>query len=398
MPPIIAKSQPGPRVRALVFAATVLSFSFACRSSAPPPDPGRAKAQGPLRVQLTPAAIAAAGIKTEAVALRAVDEVLSLSGVIGYDENQVAHVAPRIGGRVTRILVDFGETVRSGQVLAEIDSPDLGQALADWRKSRMVFTVRQRDHERAQRLLDGKAISQGEYLSREGEFLIAKAEMESNDGHLHLLGLSHEEVARLTGQEELRSTFPLRSPLAGKVIDRQINPGEIVEASKPLFTVGDLANLWLLARVYEKDLRRLHVGQEVDVSSDALPGESFTGKVDYIGDQVDQDSRTVKARAVLRNPDAKLKPGMFVVAHVVVGSDTPTVVVPASAIQDIDGIATVFVEVTPGLYEPRSIETGRVGRTFVEIVKGIEPKSLVVSQGALTLKTELLKSELGGDD
>jgi cobalt-zinc-cadmium efflux system membrane fusion protein len=349
-------------------------------------------------VELSPAAVAAAGIKSEPVVLRAVDEVLSLSGTIGYDENQVARVAPRIGGRVTKILADFGDTVRSGQVLAEIDSPDLGQALADWRKSRSVFTVRQRDYERAQRLLDGKAISQSEFLSREGEFLIAKAEMESKDSHLHLLGLSHDEVARLTAEEELKSAFPLRSPIAGKVIDRQINPGEVVEASKPLFTVGDLSNLWLLARVYEKDLRHLHVGQDVDVSSDALPGETFAGRVDYIGDQVDQDSRTVRARAVLRNPDGKLKPGLFVVAHVVVGSGTPVVVVPASAVQDIDGVATIFVEVTPGVFEPRPIETGRVGKTFVEVVKGIEPKSLVVSQGTLTLKTELLKSELGGDD
>ena len=384
--------------RAVVAAAFALSLSVACRSTAPSPDPVKDKPQSSLRVELTAVAIAAGGIKTEPVTVRPVDEVLSLSGTIGYDENQVARVAPRIGGRVTRILADFGETVRSGQVLAEIDSPDLGQALADWRKSRSVFTVHQRDYERAKRLLDGKAISQGEYLSREGEFLIAKAEMESTDSHLHLLGLSHEEVARLTEQEELKSAFPLRSPIAGKVVDRQINPGEVVEASKPLFTVGDLSNLWLLARVYEKDLRSIHVGQDVEVFSDALPGEVFVGKVDYIGDQVEQESRTVRARAVLRNPDGKLKPGMFVQARVVVGTSAPVVVVPASAIQEIDGVATVFVEVQPGTFEPRQIETGRVGKTVVEVMKGVDAGSSVVSQGSLTLKAELLKSELGSDD
>jgi cobalt-zinc-cadmium efflux system membrane fusion protein len=349
-------------------------------------------------VELTPAAIAAAGIKTEPVIVQPVDEVLSLSGTIGYDENQVARVAPRIGGRVTRILADFGETVQRGQVLAEIDSPDLGEALADWRKSRSVFTVRQRDYERAQRLLDGKAISQGEFLSRQGEFLVAKAEMESTDSHLHLLGLSHEDVARFTGQEEIQSAFPLRSPIAGKVVDRQINPGEVVEASKPLFTVGDLANLWLLARLYEKDLRHIHLDQNVEVFSDALPGEVFVGKVDYIGDQVDQDSRTVRVRAVLRNPNGTLKPGMFVQARVAIGTGAPVPVVPASAIQEIDGVATVFVEIAPGVFEPRAIETGRAGKTMVEIVKGLEPPASVASQGSLTLKAELLKSELGGDD
>jgi len=398
MSPIIGRFHFRASTHARSLAAAGLLLSVACRSSAPPPDPGQKKPQGPVRVELTPAAIAAAGIKSERVMLLPVDEALSLSGTIGYDENQVARIAPRIGGRVTRILADFGESVRSGQVLAEIDSPELGQALADWRKSRSVFTVRQRDFERAQRLLEGKAIAQGEFLSREGEFLIAKAEMESNDSHLHLLGLSHEDVARLTGNEEIHSTFPLRSPIAGKVVDRQINPGEVVEPSKPLFTVGDLTNLWLLARVYEKDLRRLRVGQGVDVLCDALPGESFVGKVDDIGDQVDQDSRTIRVRALLKNPDGKLKPGMFAQARVVVGTDTPAPVVRASAIQEIDGIPTVFVEVAPGAFEPRRIERGRVGKTVVEIVSGLDPKSLVVWQGSLTLKAELLKSELGGDD
>ncbi|MGH9391022.1 MAG: efflux RND transporter periplasmic adaptor subunit, partial [Vicinamibacteria bacterium] len=311
--------------------------------------------------------------------------------------NKVARVAPRIGGRVARILVDFGQAVRAGQALAQIDSPELGEALAQWRKTRSVFNVRQRDYERAKKLLDGKAISQGEFLSREGEFQVARSEMENADSRLHLFGLSHEEQERLTSGREIESQFPLRSPIAGRIIDRQINPGEVVEAGKTLFTVGDIENLWLLAQLYEKDLARVRAGQEIEVSTDAFPNERFKGVIDYVGEQVDPATRTVRARSVIRNPGGKLKPGMFVEAHLSVASDQPVLTVPSGAIQQVDAAPTVFVEVSPNVFEPRSVEVGRSGPRATEIKKGLHQGERVVSEGSLTLKAELQKAELAED-
>jgi len=382
----------------LLFASAALGFQIACGGESPKTNSEGKDRQGPPRIELTQAGVAAAGIKTELVALRPVDEILSLTRTLSYDENKVAHVAPGIGGRVTRILADFGQTVLSGQALAEIDSAELGQALAEWRKSRSLFSVRQRDYDRAKRLLEGKAISQGDFLSREGEFLIAKAEVESMDNRLHLLGLSHDDAVKLTEQEEVQSLFALRSPIPGRVIDHQINPGEVVEAGKELFTIGDLENLWLLARLYEKDLRQVRAGQEIEIFTDALPNEVFTGKIDYIGDQVDKDTRTVRARAVIRNAEGNLKPGMFVRARLVVATSEAVPVIPGSAIQEIDGASTVFVEVQPNVFEPRAIETGRSGKTLAEVKKGLNPGDRVVSEGSLILKAELLKSELGEGD
>lgn len=381
-----------------ILLAAALAWPIACGGRNSEPDDGKKAQQGPPRIALTPAAVAAAGIKTEPVTVRSVDEVLSLTGTLSYDENKVAHVAPRIGGHVTRILVDFGQAVRAGQTLAEIDSAEVGQALAEWRKSRSLFSVRQRDYDRAKRLMEGKAISEGDFLFREGEFLIAKAEVESTDNRLHILGLSHGEAAKLTEQEEVGSVFPLRSPIAGKVIDRQINPGEVVESGKELFTIGDLENLWLLVRLYEKDLHRVSAGQTVEVFTDALPNHVSMGKIDYVGDQVDKDTRTIRARAVIGNQDGNLKPGMFVQARLVVATSEAVPVIPGSAIQEIDGVSTVFVEVRPNVFEPRTIETGRMGKSLTEIKKGLHPDDRVVSQGSLTLKAEILKSALGEGD
>ncbi|MEO8190081.1 MAG: efflux RND transporter periplasmic adaptor subunit [Acidobacteriota bacterium] len=353
--------------------------------------------KGPARLTLKGEAAASAGIGIGTVETGPLDEILTLSGSLTYDENKVSKVGPRIGGRVSRILVDFGQSVRSGQVLAEIDSPELGQALADWRKARSGFNVRQKDFERARKLIDGKAISQGEFLSREGEFTVAKSEMENADSKLHLYGLSHSDLENLTRGGEVSSKFPLKSPLAGKVIERQINPGEVVESGKPLFTIGNTQTLWLIAQLYEKDLARVKPGQLVDVSTDAYPNSIFKGTINYVGDQVETATRTVRARAIIPNPGGELKPGMFVEARLTVSSLEPVLKVPSSALQEIDKLPTVFVQVSPEQFEPRTVELGRIGRTSTEIRKGVKAGDRVVTEGSLTMKAQLLKSALGGD-
>lgn len=373
-----------------------LALALSC-SRKPPGKETPKGSSGPRRITMSAAAVKAAGIQIEAATVRPIDEVLTLSGSLSYDENKVARVGPRIGGRVARILVDFGQSVRAGQPLAEIDSPELGQALADWRKARSVFNVRQRDYDRAKQLLEGRAISQGEFLSREGEFNVAKSELENADSKLHLFGLSHGDVERLTASGEVISAFPLRSPVTGVVIDRQINPGAVVEAGKSLFVVGDLGDLWLLAQLYEKDLARARPGQTLEVSTDAYPSESFSGRIDYVGDQVDPATRTVKARAVISNAEKKLKPGMFVEARLHVSSSQPVLAVPAAAVKDVDKVPTVFIVIGDNVFEPRPVEKGREGRTYVEIKKGLRAGERVVSRGALTIEAQARKSELGGE-
>lgn len=356
-----------------------------------------APANGPRRVSLTGDALKAAMMKIETVEEGTLDEVLTLSGSLSYDENKVSKVGPRIGGRVSRILADLGQQVRPGQVLAEIDSPELGQAVADWRKAQSVFNVRQRDYERARNLLEGKAISQGEFLSREGEFNVARSERENADARLHLYGISHSDLEGLFGGGEVSSRFPLRSPIAGKVIERQINPGEVVETGKPLFTVGDIRSLWLIAQLFEKDLSRVHAGQSVEVFTDAFAGRAFKGVINYVGDQVEAATRTVRARAVIANPQEELKPGMFVEARLSVASTTPVIRVPTVAIQEIDKQPTVFLQTAATEFEARTVETGRVGHAFTEIRKGLKAGDRIVTEGSLTAKAQLLKAALGGD-
>lgn len=386
------------RPRAIVALALVVAAGVtACGKNPSRSETATPNATGPRRIQLSPAAVAAAGIRTAEARLMPIDEVLTLTGALTFDENKIARVGPRVGGRVTRILVDFGQTVRTGQVLALIDSPEIGQALADWRKSRSVYEVRERDFERAKKLLEGKAISQGEFLSREGEFRVAKAEMENADSRMHLFGLSHEDMSVLSHGGEVTSDFPLRSPIGGRVVDRQINPGAVVEVGKPLFTVGDTEDLWLFAQLYEKDLSRIRPGEQLEVTTEAFPGETFRGRIDYVSDAVDPATRTVKARSVIANADGKLKPGMFVEARVAVSTGAPVLAVPSSAIVEIDKTPTVFVSTAENGFEPKPIQPGRAGRSATEIKSGLRPGDRIASEGTLTLKAELQKADLAAD-
>jgi len=386
-----------PFAGSLILGLLLMGPLAGCGKKPAKADPPGEAAGAPRRIELSPAAVATAAIRTEEARVRPVDEVLALAGTLTHDENKVARVGPRVGGRVARIRVDLGESVRAGQVLALIDSPELGEALAQWRKSRSVYEVRERDFERAKKLLEGKAISQGEFLSREGEFRVARAEMENADSRMHLFGISHEDMLTLSRGGEVNSEFPLRSPIAGKIMDRQINPGEVVEVGKTLFTVGDIQNLWLIAQLYEKDLARVRSGQELEVATEAFPGETFRGRIDYVGDQVDPATRTVRARSVIANPTGKLKPGMFVEARLAVASGDPVLSVPSSSIVEIDKVPTVFVATSKNVFEPRPIEPGRAGKATTEVRKGLRAGERVVSEGTLTLKAELQKSELAED-
>ena len=382
-------------------AAALLAASMAAcgggqeaRHEAGPPDkPGGAQRV----VKLTREAIAVAGIRVETVARQPLDEIVTLAGTLTFDENRVSHVAPRIGARVVRIIADLGQAVRAGQPLALLDSGEFAQGLADWRKASSAFTVRQRDYDRAKRLLEGEAISQGEYLSREGEYQAARSDLASADSRLHLLGLSHAEHQRLAASADVGSGLPLRSPIAGRVISRQVNPGDVVEAGKPLFTVGEVRSLWLVARLYERDLAGVHVGDTVEVQTEAFPAETFAGRIDNIGGEVDAATRTVPARAVIANPSERLKPGMFAEARLTRSTTVPTLVVPRSALQEIDKQPTVFAVRADGAVEARTVTRGRTGKTLMEVTAGVREGERIATQGALSLKAELTKSELGGE-
>ena len=328
-----------------------------------------------------------AGIQIVTASSTTSDELLA-NGTITFDANRVAIVAPRTDGRIARVLTDLGQQVKAGQVLALIESPDVGQTRGDLDRARSAVSIAKRNYEREKRLFEEQISPQKEMLDAEVIYRSAEADFRSATSKLQTYGATSGSGG----------TYGLRSAVSGTVIERNASPGLLVGPNTNLFTVADLDHVWIAVDVYETDLKRVHAGAAVTVSATALPRETFKGRVTYAGGVVDSLSRTVKLRVTVENEGSRLRPGMFAQVRIVAPSgksQSGAVALPEIAIQDVNGKPTVFVSTAPGKYVARSVITGeRAGNGTTLVTKGVQPGEQVVVEGAFQLKSELMKASL----
>jgi cobalt-zinc-cadmium efflux system membrane fusion protein len=360
----------------------------------------------PETVRLSTAAIAEAGVQTWTVQPVDLEHLLVLNATVEHDENRLLQVAANVQGRVAAIPVDLGEKVGRGDPLLVLESVPLGRAREEFLREMAALRVAGRAYERAKALVAGQAISQGEFQAREGEYLAKKAAAQAAERALHLYGQDDEEIARLREAAESDGSLPsgdpprltLRAPFAGRVIDRKVTPGALVEALQPLLTLADLSSVWVFLQAYEKDLALLSEGLPVTIRGEAYPQDAFQGRVDFLGSVVDEATRTVRLRATVANHDERLRPGMFVKAHVDVPKPDAEakliLAVPQSAIQTLEGRSTLFVELEPGVFARRFVETGHSFEGFTEVLAGVKNGDVVVTEGSFVLKSEFAKASL----
>jgi cobalt-zinc-cadmium efflux system membrane fusion protein len=404
------------RLSGIALFASVLAITgqAACRKPAPvePVSPGPAHEDAhagealPDRVTLSPAAISEAGITTWQVKPVDLEHLLVLNGTVGHDENHLVQVAANVRGRIVAIPVDLGARVGRGDALVVIESVDLGSAREEFIREQSGLRVAARAYERAKTLLENKAISVGEFQTREGEYMSRKAAAQAAERALHLLGESDAEIDRLRRAVESQGELPtgdaprltLRAPFRGRVIDRKVTPGSLFEALQPLMTVADLRTVWVFLEAYEKDLALLHEGLAVTIRTEAYPHETFRGRVDFVGSVLETATRTVKLRATVDNGAEKLRPGMFVKAQVDVPKSAAeagaNLAVPQSALQNLEGRSTLFVQVQPGVFERRFVEIGHSFEGFTEVLTGVKADDLVVTEGSFVVKSEFAKASL----
>jgi membrane fusion protein, heavy metal efflux system len=387
-------------------------------SSAPPKSDAPETAQEggehtaalPESVTLTAAAIAEAGIQTWTVQPVDLEHLLVLNGTVEHDENKLLQLAANVRGRVASIPVDLGQSVRRGDALLELESVELGRAREEFLREASALRVAARAYERARALVAAKAISEGEFQTREGEYLTRKATAQAAERTLHLLGEADDEIARLRKAVESNDPLPsgdaprlvLRAPFAGRVIERKVTPGSLVEALQPLVTVADLSRVWVFLQAYEKDLALLSRGVPVSLRTEAFPQEAFKGRVDYVGSVVDEKTRTVRLRASVDNRQERLRPGMFVKAQLDVPKpeteEKAVLAVPQAALQTLEGRTMLFVQPKPGVFVRRAVETGHSFEGFTEILGGIKRGDVVVTEGSFVLKSEFAKASLAEED
>ena len=209
---------------------------------------------------------------------------------------------------------------------------------------------------------------------------------------LRAIGLSRTDIDDID-KRDLGGRVPIRAPLSGTIIERKVTLGQAVERATDAFTIADTSFVWVTLDIYEKDLFRVHVGQEVELRTDARPRETFHGRVAFIVPVIDEATRTAKVRLEFPNPKGALDAGQLVTARILAGSKrdgAEVLSVPRSAVEQVEGKTVVFVQNGEG-FERRNVLTGTSGGDRVEIRKGLVPGEVVAVEGAFLLKSELLR-------
>jgi cobalt-zinc-cadmium efflux system membrane fusion protein len=354
-------------------------------------------------LSLSAEAYEAAGITVASVTHRTLTPMIQVTGTLSYDERRMAIATARIGGRITKVVADYGQKVSAGDALAWIDSPELGAAQADYRRSASRSRLRRAEYERAELLLQGEAVSRGELLRREVEWRAAEVELQTAEQKLHILGLSQSDLEALANDRiDTGHVYPVRATVNGRVTERKAVPGRVVSANDELFTVADLDSLWLFLQVFEKDLPSVHEGAAVTLACESHPEDRFRGTIDFVGQVLDPHSRTVSARAVIDNPVGELKPGMFVYASIEArGADepaTPRLTVPTTAVATVQGETVVFVRTEERSFEIRTVDLGETSGDWTEVRSGLTEGEPIAVSGVFTLKSEVLKGGLEGHE
>lgn len=330
-----------------------------------------------------------AGIKVQKLELQEKAEQVMVTATIQANQDKLAHVAPRVPGRVIRVNASLGDRVKSGQTLAELDSIDLGEARSSYLQTASEAAVAQAGFDRAQRLQADNIIPEKEFLRARAEHEKARASLRAAAEKLHMMGVNPEKL--------LGSTFPLTAPFAGTVIEKRAVLGELAPIDQSLFTVADMSTLWIESDLFEKDLGRIKTGAQAVVTIAAYPGETFKGRLTYISSTMDKETRTVKARVEVPNHDGKLKPEMFATVAIGTGGSAKALSVPEDAVLLLQGQPTVFVAERGG-FEPRAVEAGERAQGYAVLKSGVAAGESVVVRGAYALKARLLKSQIGDAD
>ncbi len=306
---------------------------------------------------------------------------VELPAKLVWNEEKTQRVYPAFAGRVTRISADVGQAVKAGQVLAELASPEFGAAQADTSRAQADANLARQAVQRQRELFEAGVVARKDLEQAEAEAARAQAEVARAQARTSLYG----------GSTGVNQQLGLRSDMAGVVVERNLNPGQEVRpdsGSTPMFVVSDPSVLWLQIDAHEADVADLRPGAKVKLVVSTLADQTFEALITAVTDQIDPNTRTIKVRAKVNNPQRLLKNEMLAKVRYERRVDT-AVEVPATAVFLRGNQHYVFVQSQPGVFEPRDVKVSYEGAQRVQLNAGLKEGELVVSQNGLLLAREL---------
>jgi len=342
-------------------------------------------------------------IETATVSRRGLSETLELTGRIELDQSRVFEVASAGKGRVVRIDRMLGQRVKAGDILAVVQSAELGRAKAEYLRTLARLELAQATFAREKDLYDKQITSQDDYLKARNELRSAEACLAADEKRLALFGMSAGEIAAISREKDNENfaRLVLSAPADGTIIRQNITTGKLIDTTESLYTIADLSNLWAWCDLYEKDLARMHrlLAEGTPVKATlrvaAFKDVCFEGTVDLITGMMDTETRTVQIRLQVRNNEGMLKPGMFADVSIPVGRTAKALMVPKTALLTDEGQTFLFRHLRDDLWLRQNVVTGRETDGYVQIISGLTENARVVTRGAFMLKSDVLREKMG---
>lgn len=360
MHPTVTSDRPG--------SCPICGMALVLRENAPPSNEA-ADAPGSA-ISLSPAQRVSGNVKTTRVALGTHTGEIVTTGRVTFDERRLAQVTAYTAGRIERMLVNFtGDTVRRGQPVATIYSPDLYATQQEYLLA-LDHRARMRD------------------ASYSGARTAAEDLADSARRRLLLSGMTEAQIAQLQRTRKPIIATAVTSPVSGVVTQKFVVDQQYVAQGQPLLQIADLAHVWVEADIYEQQLAGVHVGDAVEITAAAVPGQTFSGRIAFIDPVLAGATRTARVRIDIANPKLVLKPDMYVNVRVIGAPAPPHIMLPASAVIDRGRSRFVWVETAPGSYEPRQVSTGARHGSMIVIQSGVAEGENVVVEGGFLLDSE----------
>jgi cobalt-zinc-cadmium efflux system membrane fusion protein len=367
-------------------------------------------------VKLSPKAAERFGLSVVTVSEKSDVQSLTTTGEIKADENEVFHINSLTNGRVVKDNVNLGDIIHPGQVLAVVQNLEVAKIFGEYiheahqneiniHLSQTKLALAQKNYERIRGMFKEGVAAEKDYIKAESD---KKLEEETLRGlNEHTTHIREEAQALLSAYgvklppghfEHIESTSPITTPRGGVIIKKTVTIGDVVTNTEPLYVVGDLSHVWLDIAVYDKQLQGIKQGDRISFSSDSLPGRTFASRISYIKPSTEDGSGTFVARAVLQNPHLDLKPGMLGQVKILQQHIGRLAFIPEDALQKYGNEHFVFLVEPGGTYKKQIVEPGRRVDGGYLVTHGLQAGQQIIGKGSFTLKAEMLKSTVAGEE
>ncbi|WP_371827022.1 efflux RND transporter periplasmic adaptor subunit [Microvirga sp. VF16] len=361
-------------------------------------------------VQMTPERVAAAKIEVATIDKGVLARRLTVPGSVIPDPDRIAHIAARVVGTVAELNKRLGDIVAKGETIAVLDSREVAEARSELLSALVNLELQTTLFEREQSLWDKKISAEQQYLKVRNSFAEAQLRVDLAHQKLTALGLSDKEIAavgspvapvkqasfgpQVATRPNKLQRYELRSPIAGRVVERRVDLGAPVggeDQEKEVYVIADLSSVWVELSIPTGDLPQVREGQAVQIIT-THDGPSAEARIVFVSPLLNQDTRSARVIASLDNKDLTWRPGSYVTAHITVEEQPVNLRLPRSALQTINGEQVVFVRTEAG-FEKREVVLGKGDDTSVEVTSGLDPGEQVAVANTFVLKAELGKAE-----